>query len=194
MPRNVAAEFLLALSEGFLFPVIFVEMYFATGPVRVCTYNQDLLLNGVVYTAASNLLEISTIQDGADVHARGVNITLSGFDSSLLSLVLNDFQVGLPVTIYLGAFNTQTAQQVSYSIIAWQGKTDEPTISADVPTSTISIACESLLMDMNTPLPWRYTNATQQQFFPGDLGLSFVNSIQSIPIYWGQTAVADGNP
>lgn len=194
MPRNIGAEFLLALQEGYLYPVIFVEMYFATGPVRICTWNQDLFNNGVVFTAAGNLLQVSTIQDGSDVHARGISISLSGFDPTLLPLVLNDFQVGLPVTVYLGAFNSQTASQVSYSVIAWQGRTDEPTITVDEKSATITVACESMLIDLNTPVPWRYTNQDQQLFAPGDLGFSFVNSIQSIPIYWNSTATSNGNP
>lgn len=194
MPRNIGAEFLLALSEGYLYPVIFVEMYFATGPVRICTWNQDLFNNGVVFTAAGNLLQVSTIQDGSDIHARGISVSLSGFDPTLLPLVLNDFQVGLPVTIWLGAFNTQVAQQVSYSVIAWSGRTDEPTITVDEKTATITVACESMLIDMNTPVPWRYTNQDQQLFFAGDLGFSFVNSIQSIPIYWNSVSNSNGNP
>lgn len=194
MPRNIGAEFLLALQEGYLYPAIFVEMYFASGPVRICTWNQDLFLNGVVFEATGNLLQVSTIEDGAEVHARGINVSLSGFDPTLLPLVLNDFQVGLPVTIYFGAFDSQTSQQVSNSCIAWQGRTDEPTVTVDQSSATISIACESLLMDMNTPVPWRYTNQDQQLFFPGDLGFIWVNAIQSVPIYWNQTANADGNP
>ena len=194
MPRNIGAEFLLALQEGYLYPVIGVEMYFASGPVRICTWNQDLFINENVFTAASNLLQVSTIEDGAEVHARGINVSLSGFDPTLLPLVLNDFQVGLPVTIYFASFNTQSEFQVSNFCVAWQGRTDEPTITVSPDTATISVACESILMDMNTPVPWRYTNQDQQLWFPGDLGFSFVNSIQSIPIYWGQNSVSDGNP
>jgi hypothetical protein len=194
VPRNIGAEFLLALQEGYLYPVMFVEMYFATGPVRVCTWNQDLLLNGNVFEATGNLLQLSTIEDGSEVHARGINVSLSGFDPTLLPLVLNDFQVGLPVTIYFGTFDSQTSQQVSNSCIAWQGRTDEPTITVGADTATISIACESILMDLNTPIPWRYTNQDQQLFYPGDLGFQWVNSIQSIVIYWNSAATSNGNP
>jgi hypothetical protein len=194
MPRNIGPNFLLALQEGWLYPVIFVEIYFSTGPVRLCSFNQPLLLNGLVFDAVGQLLQVSTIEDAATVHARGISVSLSGFDPAFLPLVLDDFQVGLAATIYFGVFNTQTAQQVAETVIAWAGRTDEPTITFDENSATISIACESLLMDMNTPVPYRNTNQDQQIFHPGDLGFSWVNAIQSVPIYWNQTANSDGNP
>jgi hypothetical protein len=80
------------------------------------------------------------------------------------------------------------------AVVAWAGRTDQPTIPADEKTASISINLESILLDMNVPVPYRYTNQDQQLFYPGDLGMAWVNSIQSIPIYWGQNTNSDGNP
>lgn len=195
MPRNITSNYLLALQEPYLDPCILVEIYFASGPVRVCTANQDRILNGNVYKAAGALLEISTVEDGSTVLARGAAVTLSGIDLTVLPAALNQFQVGLKATIYLGLFGGVGESLVNDSVIAFQGCTDQPTISVDQNTATIQISLESALLDLNTPVPYRYTNQDQQLFFPGDLGMVWVNSIQSIPIYWGQNTNSNpGNP
>lgn len=195
MPRNVTANYLLALQEGYLFPCILVEIYLASGPVRLCTAYQDKILNGVIYTGAGNMLEVSTIEDGSSVQARGVSVTLSGIDPVLLPGTLNEFQVGLPATIYLGLFGGEGLSLVNDTVVAWSGRTDQPTITTDEKTASIQLNLESVLLDMNVPVPYRYTNIDQQLFFPGDLGMLWVNSIQNIPIYWGQaTNSPDGNP
>jgi hypothetical protein len=194
MPRNVTSDYLLALQEGYLFPAIFVQITFASGPVNICSCYQDQILNGVVYTGVGSMLEVSTIEDGASVQARGVSVTLSGIDPTLLPATLSEFQVGLPATIYLGLFAGERLSLVDSTVVAWAGRTDQPTISVDEKTASISINLESILLDMNVPVPYRYTNQDQQLFYPGDQGFAWVNSIQSIPIYWGENTNSDGNP
>jgi hypothetical protein len=192
MPRNVTAAFITALSEGNLYPCLYLEIYFASGPVRLCSAYQDQILASVLYKGVGNFLDVSTIEDGATVQARGINVSLSGIDPTLLPAALSEFQVGLSATLTLGLLADRLP--INAPVVAWQGRTDQPTITVDEKTATISIALESVLVDMNTPVPYRYTNQDQQLFYPGDLGFAWVNAIQSISIYWNQTANADGNP
>lgn len=196
MPRNITANFLLGLQEPYLYPGIFVEIFFASGPVRLSTALNSIFLNGNIFTGVGSLLEVSTIEDGSSVRARGVSVTLSGIDPLLLPAALNEFQVGLQATIYLGLFGNEGGLLIHDSVIAWQGRTDQPTINFDEKTASIQLSLESVLLDMNTPVPYRYTNQDQQLFFPGDLGFQWVNSIQNVPIYWGENTNAgtDGNP
>lgn len=194
MPRNATSQFIAALAESFLYPAILVEIQFASGTVYMASSYQPLFFMGQVWTGVGSLLSVSTIEDGSTVQARGVTVTLSGIDPTLLPAALNEFQVGLPATIYLGLYSAGGQNQISQSVVAWSGRTDQPTIAVDASTATISINLESALLDMNVPVPYRYTNQDQQLFYPGDLGLSWVNSIQSIPVYWGSNTNTDGNP
>lgn len=195
MPRNVTADYILALNEGYLFPAIFIAITFASGPVYFWSGSGQKIFQSQVYTGVAGALSISTIEDGSDVRSRGVTVTLSGFDPTLLPSAMNEFQVGLPATIYLGLLAGEGLGLVDDTIVAWAGRTDQPTIDVPGPESaSISINLESVLQDMNTPVGYRYTNVDQQKFYPGDLGLSWVNPIQSIAIYWNQQSNASGNP
>jgi hypothetical protein len=177
-----------------MLPVLFVECNFVSGPVNIWTGLGQTTWNGKTWIGMGSLLSISTIEEGADVQARGISLTLSGIDLELLQDTLNEFQVGLPVTIWLGLRDPQTNNLIPDPVVSFLGRTDEPTIDIDGKKASITVACESRLMDMNTPVPYRYTQVDQQLFYPGDQGFMWVNSIQSIPIYWGQTNTTDGNP
>jgi len=195
MPRNVTSNYLLALQEGYLYPCILLEIYFASGPIRICTAYQSLIMDGLLFTAAGSLLQVSTIEDGSSVQARGVSVTLSGIDPNLIQSTMSEFQVGLSATIYLGLFAGEGLDLVNNPVVAWQGRTDQPTITVDEKRASIQMNLESVLLDMNVPVPYRYTNQDQQLFSPGDLGFSWVNSIQSILIYWGTNTNSNpGNP
>lgn len=195
MPRNVTADFILALGEGYLFPAIFVTITLASGPVFIWSGTGQRIMNGQVYTGVAGSLSFSTIEDGAEVRSRGVSVGLSGFDPMLLPSALNDFQVGLPATIYLGLLAGEGLGLVDNTVIAWAGRTDQPTIEVQGPESaSISINLETVLQDMNTARPYRYTNQVQQRFYPGDQGLVWVNAIQNIATYWNQQSNASGNP
>lgn len=196
MPRNLTADYIAALAEGYLYPVILVQIQFASGTVYMSSFNQPIVLDGIVYSGVGSLMEISTIEDGSSVNARGTTVTLSGIDPTLLPATMDEFQVGLPAAIYLGLFGTGGQLQMDQHVLAWAGRTDQPTITSDESTASISINLESVLLDMNTPVPYRWTQIDQQHFFPGDQGFAWVNSIQSVPLYWGQNTNSgtDGNP
>jgi hypothetical protein len=183
MPRTITSGMLAAIKAANLSPAWFVLITFASGPVYLWTGYGDVTWNGHTWTGAGDILGISTIEEGSDVQARGVTLTLCGISSALLADALGDFQVGLPVTIYLGAFSGSSL--ISDPITAWSGRTDQPTVEVGGETATIAVQCESRLMEMNVPVNRRWTNDDQQREHPGDLGFQFVSSIQEVAINWG---------
>jgi hypothetical protein len=134
---------------------------------------------------------MSPIEEGATVEARGIQLSLNGFDLSALALVRDEFQVGQPVKVYVGAFSGGAL--IADPINSWIGRMDAPTISVDGKTATISISCESRLVQLNVAVDRRYTNDDQQRDHPGDLGFSHVSAIQEVPIYWGKIPSTGAN-
>jgi hypothetical protein len=193
MPRDISPAYLAALKAAVLYPVIFVEAAFVAETIRLWTGLGDGSFNGQTWQGMGSLLGISTVEEGSTVEAKGITISLSGIDPVLLPECLNAFQVGLPVTVFLG-LGDGAGNLIPSPVVAFAGRMDQPTIEADATTATISVACESKLLDLNTPLPYRYTNQDQQIFFPGDLFFAWVNSIQNVPIQWDNPSANQGNP
>ena len=181
--RAMSSAMLAAITSPGIQPAFFVMATFATGPVYLWSGIGSIFWNGQTWLGVGTLGSISVAEEGSTVEAKGITIGLSGFDSSFLTAVLGEFQLGLPVVVYLGLF--ADGALIASPITAWAGRMDQPTITVGGETADIKISCENRLIDLNTSVQRRYTNDDQQLVAPGDLGLSFQSGIQEVVIYWG---------
>ena len=195
MPRpNVTAEFEAAIDSGMIRPALLVEANFTSGPVYLWTGRGTLAVTslGRTFSGIGSLGSVSTIEEGSSVEARGVVLTLSGIDPTLLGDVLNEFQVGLPAIVWLALFDENNVL-IPDPVISFSGRMDQPTLEVGGETAVISINCENRLLDMNVSVERRYTNEDQQRDHPEDRGFEFINAIQSVTIYWGRTPNSSNN-
>jgi len=191
MPRTTNSTLLTALAATDLQPALFVQMGFASETVYVWSGVGNVTWNGQTWAGLGSLLGLTPAEDAATVEARGLTITISGLDSALLSECLTDFQLGLPVTLYLGLYSGGSL--ISTPITSWSGRMDMPTVNVAGDSASIEINCESRLIDMNIAVDRRYTHEDQQMDNPGDLGLSFVNGIQEMTLFWGRFPASSNN-
>ena len=191
MPRTTDSGLIAALTAPNLQPAIFVLLAFTSGPQYLWSGIGSVTWNGQTWTGLGPLLMLSPIYDGATVEARGISVTLSGLDSTLLPLCMSDFALLLPAAVYLGLYSGGSL--ISTPITAWAGRMDQPTIDCSGEDATITIALEDRLLDMNVAVDRRLTNQDQQMTWPGDLGLQFVDAVQEITVYWGQGAQSTNN-
>lgn len=193
MPRpDATPEFIAAIESGYVRPAIFVEIHFATGPVYVWTGAGSVSWGGVTWIGVGQFGNISPVEEGATVQARGITLTLSGVDPTLLNDVLNEYEQNLPVIVYFGV-RDNTGALVPNPITSWAGRTDQPTIAVDGESATISIACENRLVILNNSVERRYTDADQKRDYPDDRGFEFVTAIQNVTIYWGRHPDSSNN-
>jgi hypothetical protein len=57
-------------------------------------------------------------------------------------------------------------------------------------TSTIELAVENKLIDLERPRVARFTSAYQKGIYPGDKGLDFLEDMQDRPLTWGKKTSA----
>jgi hypothetical protein len=179
----MSSGMLTAIQSSELQPAIFVTATFATGPIYVWTGYGPVTWNGQTWLGIGTLGNITMIEEGATVEAKGITISLSGIDPTLLSDVLTEFLLGAPVTVYVGLF--VSGALVATPLVAWAGRMDQPTIDVSAETALISINCENRLIDMNVSVDRRYTSDDAQLFAPGDQGFNWVSGIQEVTVYWG---------
>jgi hypothetical protein len=167
-------------------PAVFVQATFQSGVLYLWSGRGNITWNGQTWQGVGSLLKISTIEEKSTVAAAGIVVTLSGIDPTLLTNVLGEFLVTAPAKVFLGAFSSPGVL-IANPVTIWAGTLDQPTIDVGADLASISINCESRLLEMNVSIERRYTDQDQQLDAPGDLAMSFVNSIQDQPVYWGQT-------
>ena len=191
MPRPMSSGMIDALSTGIIYPVIFVQMAFITETVYIWSGLGATDWNGHTWQGLGSLLGFSTPEDSSTVEAKGITITLSGIDATLMPEALTDFQLGLPVTVYFGALNAGSL--FGTPVVAWAGRMDQPSFEISGNEVTLSINCENRLIDMNIAVDRRYTNEDQQLDFPGDLGCQFVDGLQEKTLFWGGYPASQNN-
>jgi hypothetical protein len=187
----MSSAMLAAIKAGEMRPAIFVQAQFKTGTVYIWTGYGTITWGGHDWVGVGTLASISAIEEGATVEARGISIGLSGIDNGLLADVLQEFQVGAPVVIYLGLFNSASPPALlADPLCAFAGQADQPTIDVGADLASISIATESRLLLNNVSCEERYDQDTQAHFFPGDLGMSFILGLQNQVLSWGRVPSA----
>lgn len=192
MPRQNVSTAMREWLTGTLLPcALFFEGTFASGPVYLWTGFGPITWNGQTWFGIGTLGGVSAIDEGSTVEAKGIAVTLSAFDSTLLPLVMQELQFGAPMTVYLAGFNAGVL--IDNPIAAFVGQMDQPVIDVDGSTARMSIACESPFVEMNVAVDRRYTQEDQNRDWPGDLGMSFVDSIQEMTIYVGSAPTTAGN-
>ena len=184
MPRNLSSSMLAALSAPVINPALFCEITFANGPVYIWSGIGPVSWNSQTWIGVGSFLNISSPEDSSSVEAKGITITLSGIDPTLLPNALTELQLGLPVLVYLAVYDSSHTL-INTPVIAWAGRTDQPTIDVSANEVSIALNCENRLMDMNVSVDRRYTNEDAQLDNPGDLGFMFVDGLQETTLFWG---------
>ena len=169
-----------------------------------------MVVDAVTYRGAGKFINISEVQEGADLSAKGATVSLSGIPSDMLSMALDEDYQGRKCYIRFGFTNlalgdetiltteageelhTEAGEALDVSISTTEvlfdlftGYIDQMNIDEGPETSTISVSIESKLIDLERPRVRRYTDADQRSRFPGDRAFSFVTRLQKESLTWG---------
>ena len=122
MSRDLSTITLENIEEGVVYPFFAVELLFdGDNTIRMWTGQGTLVLqDGTEWIGLGNLLDISAIEETAEMAVKGATITLSGVPSDLLSLALSEPYQGRVCNIYFGTFSTGKVLQESGSFILLQ--------------------------------------------------------------------------
>ena len=165
-----------------------------SAPVRVWSGIQNITLNDIggsgSYTAIGTYGNISSVTETNEVSAKGIEVVLTGIPQEMISLALQNNYRGRTVAIYLLLFDSA---RVSYEqTCVFRGRMDQMIINEGETRSSISIKCESRLIDLNRPRERRYTDEYQKNLYPNDTGLEFISGMANRSLYWGNSAPSTG--
>jgi hypothetical protein len=191
MARPMSGAMLAAIAANELQPAIFVQAQFLSGTVYLWSGYGNIVWNAQTWVGIGDLGSISAIEEGANVQARGITLSISGFDATLLADVLGEIQLGLPVIVYLGLFSGGAL--IANPIVSWAGRMDQPTVDVTGQTASLSINCENRLVEMNQGRNFRWTDDQQQLTYPGDTAFSFAQGLQNAVIVWGSNPSSPNN-
>lgn len=225
MSRTLSGIVETSLNDQVLNPFFAVELNFDDGTftaadgtvhdriLRLWTGYGQLVYEGNTYYGTGNLLDISSVEETAEIAAKGITLTLSGVPSEVISLALTEPYQGRLCKLYFGVFTQgnlldQSSTTTSKNYILQQdggliqleealtsltevfiGYMDQMNINEGPESSTIELHAENKLIDLERARVGRYTSEYQKSIYPEDKGFDFVESLQEQKLVWGRAGV-----
>ena len=170
-----------------------VEMDFDSGTQRFTTSPISLTVGGNLYIGLHHVSSVSSINESESTSAEKLTISFSVVDQAMLAMTLGGVENyrGRAVRVYLQLL-TANFQPDGAAIRRWTGYMDRVAVSRQRSTDgggassgKIEIACSRAGMARSRNYQGRrLTNAQQQQLYPGDRGLEFLQSLIETPSLW----------
>jgi hypothetical protein len=194
MPRTASAAVLAAIASHTLGLAIFAELAFADNTLYL--YNgignftpagppanpASTFPYGQTFTGLGWLAKLSAIPQTTKIQAQNITLSLSGIPSSLVAEATAQVRIVGTATIWLAFFSGGSL--ITDPVQCFAGRFDVPSLTDSGDTSTISITCENPLLSLNLAPNRLFDDADQQLYFPGDLGMSFVDALANLNLFW----------
>lgn len=181
--RTLTAAATTAITSSNVPLLVFIEMDFAAGFLRLNNSAQTFTWDGNDWIGAGVAGSIDAITEGTDLTANGIGLTLSGIPTETVSIALNQKYQGRAVKIWYAPL-TAAHVIIADPIGPFQYRMDTMDIELG-DSATIRVQAESRLIDWERALNSRYTHEEQQRLHSGDLGLQFVPQMVEKQIRWG---------
>lgn len=184
MSRAFSAEMLAALSAAVVRPIYAVECDFSTGVLRANSSAYTLTINGASSLGVAKFGGVTPIEETAEIGAYQMGLKLWGVPRDLISIALTSRYQGRRCTIWFGCLDDAHALVPSPFPI-FKGRMD--TMKIDMgETATITLTVANRLEDWDRPRIRRYTDADQQEVYPGDGFFRYVPRMQDFDTKWGR--------
>ena len=211
MSRDLNADKISEINKATVFPFFAVELRFDGNQIlRMWTGQGTLVLPDTSqWSGAGTLLGISRVEETSEMAVKGATLTLSSVPSSVLALALVEPYQGRVCKLYFGTFTEGAILQEDSAYILLQdgskigleaanrrtafneifsGYMDQMNIEEGGDTSTIQMAVENKLIDLERARVARFTSGYQKSIYPNDKGLDFVEDLQDKKIPWGRSS------
>lgn len=173
-----------AIAQPQIVMLLFVELDFASGFLRLTTAGHDVTWNGYTWTGVGMLGAVEAVQEDTALQANGIRLTLSGVDSAIIAIALQEHYQGRAANLWLGFFNTSGAI-VADPLLVFAGRMDHMQ-AVDGDTAAVTLYLENDLVAWDRPEVRRFTDADQKRDYPDDRGFEFVTAAATSTLTWGR--------
>lgn len=172
--------------------VLFVEMDLPSGWIRVHTRIGNIVWGGNTYQGIGHFGQVGDIDEDAMLRPSGVQLTLTGVDSSVITAAKDEACFGRQVAVYRGTLNVSTLALAADPEIEFKGLVDTFTCALGERTGSVVAQCEGELARWQRHNNSLLTHESQQSLYPGDRGFDQIQFTQNRKIDWRKGNVWQG--
>ena len=185
MTRPIGTAVAAASIGATLGIAVLVELDFLPDPLRLWSGIGDFVWGDATYTGAGDLMGIDQAEEATETRAIGMTVSLSAIPAELIDQALATTYRGRAGKVWLATLDSSGAALIGSPVPIFSGRMDVMSWSEGT-DCTISLTIESRLADLDRARVRRYTDRDQQDEYPGDQGLQYVDTLQDTDILWGQ--------
>ncbi len=156
--------------------------------LRITNAPRNITINNnenkkITFTSVGSLGSVSAIEEGAELQAYSIAVTLAGINKELLAIALQQHYQGRAAKLWLVLLDENNST-IGEPILLFAGRIDAMQWNAGE-NSQIILNIQNPLADWERAKLSRYTNSEQQKLFPNDKFFEFLTNLAERPIFWG---------
>lgn len=181
--RTLTGTTAAALAASQVRAVVFVEMDFPSGFLRLNNSAQSIAWGAYTWLGIGRLGSIDTVGEGMTLEARSLKFTVTGIDPANIAIALGQQYQGRSCKVWLAPLDEGYAV-LPDPVLVFSGRMDTMDVELGT-TATITVSAESRLADWDRPRVRRYNAADQAITDPTDKGFEFVPQMVEKSLRWG---------
>jgi hypothetical protein len=168
-------------------PVFLVKLDLRTQAQYLTNWPLQIDALGQSFQGLGQLGEVGPLKESEDGAEEKITLTLSAVNNSLLAGFLgsvSEYQ-DREVSIWLLMLNKDTLQPSEAPVLRFSGLMDQVGVIRGEEESKITLDCRTGgYAPRNNPSTLRLNDVQHRERHPGELGLSFVQSLIDVPTVW----------
>jgi hypothetical protein len=166
-----------------------VEMQFVSATVRRCSWGHNLTFGSTEWIGLGGGISVSGVDVSENIEYPALDVTLSIANPADLSLALGQESEyrNRPVLVGIGVLDEQLRPQSDPLFPLWTGDMDAVRVrtgSGEGEPGTVALRCEVPGRDGRHATSLRMNNAQHQARWPGDTGMSRIESLIGAQVPW----------
>lgn len=180
----ITASVYSAMTATVIRPALCVDLYLASGTLRLWTGTGELFYNGQTYQGTGTFGGISSWDSDGNLAANGMTLSLSGIPTEMLAIAFNEDYRNRKVVMHIVMFND--AGNLIGGNIVFVGRIDVMSVTRRASDCDISVTVENHLISFDRARIRRYTIQDQQSVDPTDIGFEYISKVsQDLSFTWG---------
>lgn len=184
MSRGLSAPTVTASTAAHVRPIVFVKAELDSGTLYLHNAVGSYTFSSQIWTGLGALGSIGELEEGLDLSPFAVSIGLSGIDSSLVSVAVNEEVFNRRITIYIGLLGDDGVL-VDTPHERWSGAGDNISIRLGGDDG-IALTCENDFRFFDQANGSKFTDEDQQLRYTGDVAFEFLPQMIDVKVFWGQ--------
>lgn len=189
--RNATTDVLNEIAKPRLKMFHLFKGAFDSGTLFLTDSVRNIVFQGNTYIGLGYFISFDTIEEEADLQTTGVNVTLSGVPSEMVSLVINQDLVDKTLTIHRG-FLDDSGNVIPDPLLIFDGQTDGGTFNEAIDSddgepdgkAVITLTAVNHWVDFDKINGRRTNHKEQLNLFPDDQIFSGVADLVDKVITW----------